>query len=93
MTIKKVNPTDITSSANVYMDNLQDIGDKIDYLSNSDIYILDHSIYNKKDNNVIEKSGIMSDPQPCFTTNDLILQINTELSGITIEKKHKLYYH
>ena len=83
---QKVNPTGITSSANAYMDNLQDIGDKFDYLSSSNIYILDHSIYNKKDNNAFEISGIMSDPQPSFSTNDLILQINTESSGTTIEK-------
>ena len=85
-TNQKVELAGITPSANTYMNNIQNIGDKFNYLSSSDVYILSHSIYTEKDNNLFEISGTMSDPQPSFSTNNTILQISTNSSGTTQEK-------
>ena len=73
-----VNLAGITPLANMFMDNLQDVGDNFNGLSNSTVYILDHSLYNKYDENNFIVSGEMKDPQPSFGKNtNFVLRINT----------------
>ena len=74
---QKVNLAGTTSLADNYMDKIQNAND-LNYLSNSNIYILDHSIYEKGSGNSFSLSGEISDPQPTFAKNDLILQISSE---------------
>ena len=71
----------ITPLANMFMDNLQNVGGNFDKLSNSTIYILDHSLYIPINENSFNISGIMSNPQPTFGKTDLVLMINTNSSG------------
>ena len=58
------------------MSNIQKTGD-LNYLANSTVYILDHSIYNKKSTNSFSVSGAISDPQPTFGKTDLVLSLNS----------------
>jgi len=74
----------ITPLANSYMNNIQEVS-KLNYLANSDVYILDHSIFNKYGTNTFNISGLMSDPQPDFGKTDLVLSINTNSSGTVKE--------
>ena len=74
---QNVNLAGTTSLADNYMDKIQNAND-LNYLSNSNIYILDHSIYEKGSGNSFSLSGEISDPQPTFAKNDLILQISSE---------------
>jgi len=73
----------ITPLANMFMKNLQDVGDNFDKLSNSTIYVLDHSLYNQINSNEFNISGTMNNPQPTFGKIDLVLMINTNSSGDT----------
>jgi len=77
-----VNLVGITPLANRFMDNIQEVGDNFNQLSNSTVYILDHSIYNKYDNYNFNISGEMKDPQPSFKNNtNFVLRINTNSTG------------
>ena len=73
----------ITPLANMFMNNLQDVGDNFDKLSNSTIYVLDHSLYNQISSNAFNITGTMNNPQPTFGKIDLVLMINTNSSGDT----------
>ena len=81
---QNVNLAGITPLANSYMNNIQEVS-KLNYLANSDVYILDHSIFNKYGTNTFNISGLMSDPQPEFGKTDLVLSINTNSSGTVKE--------
>ena len=81
---QNVNLAGITPLANSYMNNIQEVS-KLNYLANSDVYILDHSIFNKYGTNTFNISGLMSDPQPDFGKTDLVLSINTNSSGTVKE--------
>ena len=82
---QKVNLDSITPLANNYMDNIQDIGDKFNYLSSSNVYILDKSLYHKHDNGFYI-SGIMNDPQPNFgTSSNLVINITLNSSSTISE--------
>jgi len=72
-----VNLVGTTSLAENYKDNIQN-SNELNYLSNSNIYILDHSIYNKDSTNSFSISGEIKDPQPSFGKNELILQISSK---------------
>ena len=82
---QNVNLAGITSVANSYMSNIQKVSE-LNYLADSDVYILEHSIYNEYGTNTFNISGMMSDPQPTFEKTDLILSINTNSSGSNKEK-------
>ena len=74
----------ITPLANMFLNNIQSVGDDFDNLSNATIYILDHSIYNKYDTYSFNVSGIMAgESKPSFgkENNNLTLVINTNSSG------------
>ena len=76
---QNVNLIGITSLADEYMNKIQ-IVDELNYLRDSMIYILDHSIYNKaNNNNLFNISGEMSE-QITFEKNDLILKIKSTSS-------------
>ena len=66
----------ITPIANMYMDNIQNIGNKFGDLENSTIYILDHSIYKKYGNYLFNITGTINDPQPNITDDDFALIMN-----------------
>ena len=68
----------ITPLAYMYMDNIQDIEDKFDNLENSTIYVLDHSIYSQCGDLVFNITGIMEDPQPNITNDNLALIVNSD---------------
>ena len=71
----------ITPLANSFMNKLQDVGNNFDNLTNSTVYKLDHSIYNKYSTYLFNISGVI-DNQPTFGTDtNFILQINTNSSG------------
>ena len=71
----------ITPLANSFMNKLQDVGNTFDYLTNSTVYKLEHSIYNKYDTYLFNISGII-DNKPSFGNDtNFILQINTNSSG------------
>jgi hypothetical protein len=82
---QNVNLAGITPLANSYMSNIQKVSE-LNYLADSDVYILEHSIYNEYGTNTFNISGMMSDPQPTFGKTDLILSINTNSSGSNKEK-------
>ena len=67
----------ITSLANSYMSRIQEVKDQFNYLENSNVFILEHSIYAKYNSNLFNISGIMSG-QPSFDNTDLVLNINTD---------------
>ena len=46
------------------MDDIQLIDEKYDIISNSTIYIMDNSTYNKYDKLLFNISGEINDPQP-----------------------------
>ena len=76
---QNINLIGITSLADEYMNKIQ-IVDELNYLRDSMIYILDHSIYNKaNNNNLFNISGEMSE-QITFEKNDLILKIKSTSS-------------
>jgi len=70
----------ITPLANMFKVNIQNVGDDFNKLSNSTIYVLDHSIYNKYGNYSFNISGVMNDPQPSFGETDFVLKINKNTS-------------
>ena len=68
-----------TSLADEYMNKIKSV-DELNYLNNSMIYILDHSIYNKINNsNIFNIYGEMNE-QINFENNNLILKINSNSS-------------
>ena len=74
-----VNLAGITSLADEYMNKIKSV-DELNYLNNSMIYILDHSIYNKINNsNIFNIYGEMNE-QINFENNNLILKINSNSS-------------
>ena len=78
---KTANLAGITPLANNYMNNIEEVGEKFDYLSSSDVYILDNSVYNKH-NTGFYIIGEISDPQPNFKSNhNIVLNITLNNSG------------
>ena len=78
---KTANLAGITSLANNYLTNIQDVGDQFNYLSSSDVYILDNSVYNKHDAGFYI-TGIMSDRSSNINNGDnLDLNITLNNSG------------
>ena len=68
----------ITPFAKIYMDNVQLLDEKFDYIDNSTIYILDNSSYTKYDKNLFDIFGSIKNPQPIFENKDLLVMINVE---------------
>jgi predicted outer membrane lipoprotein len=66
----------ITPIANMYMDNIQDIGNKFANLDNSTIYVLEHSVYKKYGNLLFNITGTINDPQANITDDDFVLMMN-----------------
>ena len=61
-----------------FLDNLLEIGNKLDFLSNSTLYNLENSKINLGENQVFNISGIINDPKPKFEKVDLNLYVFTE---------------
>ena len=76
---KTANLAGITSLANNYLNNIQDVGDQFNYLSSSDVYILDNSVYNKHDAGFYI-TGIMSDTSSIINNGDN-LDLNITLNN------------
>ena len=73
----------ITSLANSYMNKIQD-SDDLNYLANSEISILDHSLYSETGINSFNISGVMNSDVD-FGDDEFILQINSNSSGTNKE--------
>ena len=71
----------ITPLAKMYMNNLTEVGNKFDNLTNSTVYILDNSIYNKYDTYLFNISGTMNEKPSFGVGTNSILMINTNSSG------------
>lgn len=64
----------------MYMNNLTEVGNKFDNLTNSTVYILDNSIYNKYDTYLFNISGTMNEKPSFGVGTNSILMINTNTS-------------
>ena len=74
----------ITPLATMFLNDIQNVGNNFNNLSNATIYLLDHSIYNKYDTYSFNISGIMTgESQPSFgkANNNFTLMVNSESSG------------
>ena len=93
----------ITPFANMYLDDIQNLDDSYDYISESNIYVIEHSKkiqYNKNNFNI---SGIMFNSQADFISKnfDLLIylisgnktQINVQCSFVDIKEVNKDYYY
>ena len=60
----------------MYMDNIQDVGNKFGNLENSTIYILEHSVYKKYGNLLFNITGTINGPQANITDDNLVLIMN-----------------
>ena len=98
-----VNIVGITPFAKMYMDNIQNIDPKYNYISDSNIYVIENATKIEYGNNNINISGTMFNSQADFTTNnfDLLIylnlgnktQINIQCSFGDIEEVSKNYYY
>ena len=73
----------ITPFAHMFMNEIQNIGDKFNNISESNIYVLDHSIVKKYQKNLFNISGVINGIQPNFTIKDLSLMIYTDSGNKT----------
>ena len=73
----------MTPLAKMYLNNIQDVKDKFNYLSNAQIYILDHCIINRYQKELLNISGEIHDPQPIVKNKDIILMINQDSESNT----------
>jgi len=60
------------------MDNIQSVDDKFDIISDSAVYIMDNSSYNKYDKYSFNISGEINDPQPKLENRNLTIMVNFE---------------
>jgi len=76
----------ITPFANMYMDNIQNIDPIYNYISDSNIYVIENSTKLTYNNNNINISGIMFNSKAEFTTKnfDLLITITKQIAN---EKK------
>jgi len=92
----------ITPFANMFKDNIQKVDDSYDYISGSNIYVIEHSKRIKYNKNNFNISGIMFNLNADFTSKnfDLLIylisgnrtQINVQCSFADINKVNKDYY-
>ena len=67
----------MTPIAKMFINNIQDVKDQFNYLSDAHIYILDYCIQNRYKKNLLNISGEIQDPQPNLNNNmDIVLMIN-----------------
>ena len=76
----------ITPLAKMYINNIQDIGNKFDNFFNSDIYILDNCNYLKYGKLLFNISGVMNINQPNITNDNIILMMNSDSDTDTGDK-------
>ena len=65
----------ITPFATMYMDDIQNIGDNYDYISDANIYVIEHSQKVKYNKNNFNISGIMFNSKADFTSKNFDLLI------------------
>jgi surface protein len=73
----------ISPFASIYMNNLQDVQNKFNNLSNPDskTYVLNNSLVNKYGNNNFNISGTINDPKPNYNNKAIKLNINVKKNG------------
>ena len=70
-----------------YLDNIQEIGNKFDFLMNSTLYILENSKIDLLEKQVFNISGIINGTKPKFEKVDLNLSVSAEYENKTEEKQ------
>ena len=73
----------MTPLAKMYLNNIQDVKDKFNYLSDAEIYILDHCTINRYQKELLNISGEIQDPQPTLKNMDIVLMIDHESENIS----------
>jgi len=68
----------VTPLAKMYLNNIQDIGDKFNNITNSNIYILDNSVFSKSDNLLFNITGVMNTAQFNIASDNIALMMNSE---------------
>ena len=71
----------ISPLAKKYMNNIQEVGDKFNYLLDSSLFILSHSIITKDKSLYFNISGIISNKKPKFEKIELSLNAMTEVEN------------
>ena len=71
--------------ASNYLNNIQDVGDKFNYLSSSNVYILDNSVYNKHDFGFYISGEMAESNSGLSIGDDLLLNITLNNSGTISE--------
>ena len=69
----------------LYMDNIQTIGEQLDILLNSSLYILSHSKINNNKCKSFNISSVINGPKPKFNKSNIYLKANIEDKNITSE--------
>ena len=70
-----------------YLDNIQEIGNKLDFLLNSTLYTLENSKIELGEKQIFNISGIINDPKPKFEKVDLNLSVSAQYGNSTEEKQ------
>ena len=73
----------MTPIAKMLINNVQD-ANKYNFLSDAEIYILNHCIMNKYQKNLLNISGEIHDPQPNLKSKDIniIINLDSEIDSI-----------
>ena len=69
-----------------YLDNIQGVGNKYDYLLNSTLYTLESPQISQGENQIFIISGVINDPKPKFGKVDLNLSVPVKYENKTEEK-------
>jgi hypothetical protein len=69
-----------------YLDNIQGIGNKYNYLLNSTLYTLESPKITQGENQIFNISGVINDPKPKFGKGDLNLSVTVKYENKIEEK-------
>ena len=70
-----------------YMDNIQEIENKLDFLMNTTLYTLANPKIEQGEKQIFNISGVINDPKPKFEKVDLNLSVSVEYENKTEEKQ------
>ena len=85
-----VNYTVVASTSPIieqYLDNIQEVGNKFDFLINSTLYTLENSKIDLGEKQIFNISGIINGTKPKFEKVDLNLSVSVEYENKTEEKQ------
>ena len=75
---KNVEVIGMTPLSRMFMNDLLSLDSSYDKLSNSNVYILDNSVYKLYDGGLFNITGIINDPQPKFENKNIVVKINLD---------------